>query len=103
MARHGVRLVKTYDTKFAVGQGVTEFPALIYFEDGVASVYEGELTAEEDVLHWVVEHKTEERIELVTRGMLESLVMDTHYLAVFFCKISYIQSQEQKWLLTNQF
>ncbi|CAG7689960.1 unnamed protein product [Allacma fusca] len=86
VARHGVKLVKTYDTKFAVGQGVGEFPALVYFEEGVASVYEGELTAEEDVLHWIVEHKTEERIELVTRGMLESLVVDAHYLAVFFYK-----------------
>jgi len=88
VARHGVTFFRTSDLKFASEQGVSEFPALVYFENSVASVYEGELTAEEDVLHWIVEHKTESRIELITRGMLESALVETHYLAVFFCKFS---------------
>jgi len=49
-------------------------------------VFEGDLTSEEDVLHWVIDHRTESRIELVTRGMLEQMILDTHYLAVFFCE-----------------
>lgn len=52
----------------------------------MASVFEGELTIEEDVLHWIVEHKTESRIELITRGMLEQALIETAYLAVFFYK-----------------
>ncbi|XP_021959977.1 uncharacterized protein LOC110855885 isoform X3 [Folsomia candida] len=86
VARHGVNFYRTADADFAGEIGVAEFPALVYFEDSVASVFEGELTIEEDVLHWIVEHKTESRIELITRGMLEQALIETAYLAVFFYK-----------------
>lgn len=47
----------------------------------------GELTSE-DVLQWLIEQKTEDRIETVTRSMLESLLVNVQYLAVYFCKYS---------------
>lgn len=80
-----VTFYRTPDIEFAGTQGVHDFPALIYFSNGVPSVFEGDLTSEEDVLHWVIDHRTESRIELVTRGMLEQEILETHYLAVFFC------------------
>lgn len=86
VARHGVTFYRTPDLEFAGSQGVHEFPALIYFQNGVPSVFEGDLTSEEDILHWVIDHRTESRIELVTRGMLEQEILETHYLAVFFYK-----------------
>ena len=46
----------------------------------------GELNEEEEVLQWLITQKTEDRIELITRQMLESMVEDTQYLAVYFCK-----------------
>jgi hypothetical protein len=46
----------------------------------------GELSEEEEVLQWLITQKTEERIELITRVMLEGLVEETQYLAVYFCK-----------------
>jgi hypothetical protein len=39
------------------------------------------------LVHWIVEHKTEEMIEMVTRGMLEQLLIDVHYLAVRILKL----------------
>jgi hypothetical protein len=49
VARHGVTFFRTGDLAFAETLGVNEFPALVYFEDAVASVFEGEMTIEEDV------------------------------------------------------
>lgn len=46
----------------------------------------GELSEEEEVLQWLITQKTEDRIELITRQMLETMVEDTQYLAVYFCK-----------------
>ena len=44
----------------------------------------GDLHAE-DVLQWLILQKTEDRIETVTRGMLENIVQNVQYLAVYFC------------------
>lgn len=46
----------------------------------------GELNEEEEVLQWLITQKTEDRIELITRQMLETMVEDTQYLAVYFCE-----------------
>ena len=48
-------------------------------------MFEGNLGEEEEVLQWLISQKTEDRIELITRVMLESFVEDTQYLAVYFC------------------
>ena len=46
----------------------------------------GDLLAEEEVLQWLVLQKTEDRIETVNRNMLEVMLVDSQYLAVFFCE-----------------
>lgn len=66
--------------------GVTDFPVLVYYENQIPNVFEGNLEEEEEVLQWLITQKTEDRIELITRTMLESFVEDTQYLAVYFCK-----------------
>lgn len=48
----------------------------------------GQLREEEEVLQWLITQKTEDRIELITRAMLETMVEETTYLAVYFCKYS---------------
>ena len=70
----------------ATSFGVSHFPALIYFENQVPSVYEGDIISE-DVLQWLILQKAEDRIETVTRGMLESIVTNVQYLAVYFCML----------------
>lgn len=66
--------------------GIQELPALIYFEKQTPSIYEGELDAEEDVLQWLIQQKTEDTIESVNRELLEQLIVNTQYLVVYFCK-----------------
>ena len=39
--RHGIHFVKTQDLNIATNFGVTDFPAVIYFENQVPSIYEG--------------------------------------------------------------
>lgn len=74
------------DVEVAKDFGVVEFPSLIYFENQVPNVFEGNLMEEEEVLQWLITQKTEDRIELITRVMLETMVEETQYLAVYFCK-----------------
>jgi thioredoxin-like negative regulator of GroEL len=85
--RHGITFVKTQDYSIAELYGISEYPVLVYFESNVPNVYEGNLNEEEEVLQWLIQQKTEDRIELITRVMLESMVEETQYLAVYFYKV----------------
>ena len=80
-----ILVVKTAEEEIAREYGIKSLPALIYFERQIPSVYEGDMSAEEDVLQWLVQQKTEDTIESVNREMLEQLIETTHYLVVFFC------------------
>ncbi|KAG8237457.1 hypothetical protein J437_LFUL015985 [Ladona fulva] len=53
----------------------------------ILSTFSGDLLEEEEVLQWLITQKTEDRIELVTRNMLETMVEETQYLAVYFYKL----------------
>ena len=50
------------------------------------NVFEGDISAEEEVLDWLIEMKVESHVELITRAMLETMVEEVHYLAVYFCE-----------------
>ncbi|XP_012231800.1 uncharacterized protein hlk isoform X2 [Linepithema humile] len=84
--RHGITFVKTQDFKVAEDYGVTDFPVLVYFENQLPNVFAGDLSVEEEVLQWLITQRTEDRIELITRVMLETSVEETQYLAVYFNK-----------------
>lgn len=88
--RHGITFVKTQDYSIAELYGINEYPVLVYFEANVPNVYEGSLKEEEEVLQWLIQQKTEDRIELITRVMLETMVEETQYLAVYFCKFKLV-------------
>ena len=57
----------------------------MYFR-AVPNVFEGDISAEEEVLDWLIEMKVESHVELITRAMLETMVEEVHYLAVYFCE-----------------
>jgi len=84
--RQKIQMLKTTDASFAEEVGVESYPALVFFKEGVPNLYEGDLTVEEEVLDWLTEMKVESHIELITRPMLETMVEETQYLAVFFYK-----------------
>ena len=50
-------------------------------------MFDGDIAAEEEVLDWLIEMNVENHIELITRPMLENMVEEFNYLAVYFCKI----------------
>jgi len=84
--RQKIKMAKTTDASFAEEVGVESYPALVFFKEGVPNLYEGDLSVEEEVLDWLTEMKVENHIELITRPMLETMVEETQYLAVFFYK-----------------
>ena len=55
----------------------------------VPNVFEGDISAEEEVLDWLIEMKVESHVELITRAMLETMVEEVHYLAVYFCETNH--------------
>lgn len=79
-------VVKSKDDTVAKDYGITDLPALIYFEKRIPSIYQEDISAEEDVLQWLVQQKTEDTIESVNRELLEQLISNTQYLVVYFCK-----------------
>ena len=88
--KHMIEFVKTDDRHFAAEFGLTDdaddLPALIYFEQGQPSIYDGDLRAEEDLLDWLLKQKREDTIEEVNRKLLERLIESSHYLVVLFQK-----------------
>jgi len=54
----------------------------------------GDLSVEEEVLQWLITQRTEDRIELITRAMLETFVEETQYLAVYFSKLITFEDQD---------
>jgi hypothetical protein len=84
--RQNIKLVKTTDAEFAESVGISEFPTLVLYQDGTPNMFEGDISAEEEVLDWLIEVTVVNHIELITRPMLENMVEDIQYLAVFFCK-----------------
>lgn len=41
-------------------------------------------------MQWVITQKVEDRIELITRNMMETMVEEVEYMAVYFCKLQKI-------------
>ena len=91
--RQNIALVKTTDAEFAESIGIDEFPALVFYKDAMPNVFDGDITAEEEVLDWLIEVNVESHIELITRPMLEEMVEEIQYLGVHFCTYSYFVPQ----------
>ena len=54
------------DNEEAAEYGINILPALMYFENKIPSMYDGDLMQEELVLEWLIEQKTTDTIEQVT-------------------------------------
>ncbi len=83
-AGYEISFVKVSDADMARRFGIRDPPGLIYFENRIPSVYDGDLNDEDKLLDWLVEQKTTDTIEEVTDEILAKLAEDEEYLAVFF-------------------
>ena len=105
----GIAFVKISNPEEAKEYGIDQTPSLIYFENGIPSIYEGEfyclifaaetlpdivrfcfnhsgdLKNEEKVLEWLIHQVDSDEIEDVTDEMLDMLIKRSKHLAVLFC------------------
>ena len=79
-----ISFLKVSDVDKARALGIHDTPGLVYFENRIPSIYDGDLTEEDRLLEWLVEQKTTDTIEVVTDEILADLAEEEEYLAVFF-------------------
>jgi len=83
--RVNIPFVRIDDDSVAKEFGILdELPILVYFENRIPSVYEGDLMKEEQVLAWIIKNKEEDTIEEVTDEILENMLKQYEYVLVFF-------------------
>jgi hypothetical protein len=81
---HGIVFVKIDDDNEAKEYGFEDLPVLVYFENKIPSVYDGEIDNEDEVLKWLLEQKHSDTIEEVTDEMLVKLIGTHQYVAAYF-------------------
>lgn len=84
LEKEGIVMVRIDNPAEAKEYGLDHLPALIYFENKVPALYEGDLMNEEEVLEWLVVQKKTATIEEVTDEILINLINDHEYVVVFF-------------------
>lgn len=84
LEKEGIVIVRIDNDAEAKEYGIDHLPTLIYFEDKIPSVYEGDLMNEDEVLHWLVEQKNTATIEEVTDEILDDLIEEHEYVVVYF-------------------
>lgn len=82
--KEGIVIVRLDDANEAKEYGIDHLPTLVYFENKIPAIYEGDLINEEQVLKWLIEQKTTATIEEVTDEILKTLIADHEYVLVYF-------------------
>ncbi|XP_050711804.1 uncharacterized protein LOC126995938 isoform X6 [Eriocheir sinensis] len=80
----GVPFVKIDNDAEAREYGIDDLPTLVYFENRIPSIYEGDLSNEQEVLEWLLEQKNSDTIEEVTDEILDDLIANFEYVVVYF-------------------
>lgn len=84
LEKEGIVIVRIDNAAEAKEYGLDHLPALIYFEDKIPALYEGDLMNEEEVLEWLTLQKNSATIEEVTDEILKELVDGHEYVVVYF-------------------
>ena len=89
---YGIDFVKSDDAGTAKRYHIYNTPALVYFRKQNPVTYEGDLTDEEAILNWLTSQEVfsiGDEIEEVNRKMLEKLLEENDFVAVYFCKFTH--------------
>lgn len=86
LEKEGIVIVRMDNKAEAKQYGIDHLPALLYFEDKIPAIYEGELMNEEEVLTWLIKQKNTATIEEVTDEILKNLIEEYEYVVVYFSK-----------------
>ena len=84
LEREGIVIIRIDNDAEAKEYGIDHLPTLVYFEDKIPSIYEGDLMNENEVLQWLIEQKNTATIEEVTDEILEDLIEEHEYVVVYF-------------------
>merc|ERR1711872_501100 len=93
----GVRFFKSKDVSFIKEYGIDTFPSIIYFEESLPSIYEGDTAEETELLTWVLYQMKEDTIENINRELFTKMMNDMEFLAVFF----YDDNEDSKKVLRH--
>lgn len=81
-----VVFVKVKDKAISAKYNVDEFPTVVFFENQIPSVFDGDLEKTEEMLVWLEDLLTGADIEQVTNEILDKFISTKSYLAVVFFK-----------------
>lgn len=84
--QNNIAFVKIDDDSEAKEYGIDNFPSLVFFENKIPHIYEGDLLKEDELLGWLLHQKRHAEIPEVTDEMMDKLIGDIEYLAVLFCE-----------------
>lgn len=90
LEKEGIVIVRMDNDAEAKEYGIDHLPTLVYFENKIPAIYEGDLLNEDEVLEWLVEQKNTATIEEVTDEILTDLIEEHEYVVAYFSK--YISS-----------
>ncbi len=82
-------IIKVNDDAAAHKYNVHSYPTLAYFRKQSPILYDGDLLDEEKVLKWLTSNdvfELKDEIEEVNRKMLDKLLNDNDFVAVYFCE-----------------
>ena len=84
LEREGIIIIRLDNAEEAKEYGLDHLPAMVYFENKIPAIYEGDLMNEDEVLEWLVLQKNSATIEEVTDEILSELIEDHEYVVVYF-------------------
>lgn len=93
MDQYGIDFVKIASSEANEKYGIINIPSLVYFRKRVPMLYDGDLHQVQTVLQWLTSQDVFEiknEIEEVNKKMLDKLLDENEFLAVYFCKCCYL-------------
>ena len=79
-----VEFVKCSEANAQREYGLTQVPALVFFENGVPEVYPGDLKNDDETLAWISGELSKQEIEEVNPSVLSYLMDSSDFLAVLY-------------------
>merc|ERR1719270_3356918 len=79
-----VEFVKCSEPNGQRDYGLTQVPALVFFENGVPEVYTGDLKNDDEMLAWISKELSNQEIEEVNPLVLSYLMDNSDFLAVLY-------------------
>ncbi|CAD1470032.1 unnamed protein product, partial [Heterotrigona itama] len=100
----GIDFVKVLSTEAAEKFAILNVPSLVYFRKKTPLIYDGDLTQEDKILQWLTSQDVFEiknEIEEVNKKMLDKLLDENEFLAVFFYEHDNKECEEVSEKLEN--